>query len=149
MRGNKTEGRISIAKLTSNTEPNYMLIQIEDESSGIEFVEVKLSLENFAQAITGLGHVPCKFKTRGLEKIGLIREHKVEEVYINFHTHPTQKASAKSAITNFETDGWKGWIEDAFNHHNFVREHAKDIDVYRINFDRWVENEKSKNYRIV
>jgi len=31
------EGRISIAKLTSNTEPNCMLIQIEDESSGINF----------------------------------------------------------------------------------------------------------------
>jgi hypothetical protein len=60
------EGKITISRDSNDR----IGIQIHDEASGIRFVEFKMSLEAFAQAITGLARVSGELQLRGLENVG-------------------------------------------------------------------------------
>ncbi|GAF90109.1 unnamed protein product, partial [marine sediment metagenome] len=57
------KGKITIGKVTccETPEEDYISIRVEDEISSIEFVEVKMSLLDFAKVITGQGYVPMEF----------------------------------------------------------------------------------------
>lgn len=52
----KLKGNLNISRVHSNIKDDYIKISLTDGDSCIEFVEAKLSLKDFAGAITGLGH---------------------------------------------------------------------------------------------
>lgn len=49
-----------------------IVIRVSDNDACAQFVEIELSLEEFAQAITGLDS--CKYTCNDLNKVGKIRE---------------------------------------------------------------------------
>lgn len=61
----KLAGAITI--LVSKDET---LILIEDKASGTEFVRVKLTTEQFCQALSRLACTPCEILVGGLEDVG-------------------------------------------------------------------------------
>ena len=56
------DGKITITKRTSNIEQDYIFIHIEKDRKNV--AKVKLSLEDFARAITGQGFVGCSIDAR-------------------------------------------------------------------------------------
>jgi len=56
------QGKISMSRVTSNREPEFITIELNDETSGVRVVTVKLSKEELANIITGFGARPCEFE---------------------------------------------------------------------------------------
>jgi len=137
------KGRISISKVHVSGEDivipgekDYISIEIEDELSSIRFLSLKMSLLNFANAITGQGYLPVDFKLGGLKNVGKKLEVKTLEVHIpkkNPKRAFLSDEDIRQAIKISEVDGWKGRDKDAKNHHNYL-----PGDNYKINFHRWI-----------
>jgi hypothetical protein len=150
MDNNKTlEGKLTISKVHSNMEDDYIQIQLEDVNSKVCFVEVKVSLLAFAQTITGMGNVDCQFETRGADKIGLTREIKYEEVSIAFDQygdHPGKNdIRIREACKSKEIDGWTARYSDCTNFRtmvSIVTDAGITTKTHRVLFERWVKNEK-------
>ena len=56
------KGKVTVSRTTSNVEPEYISIKIKDADSK-KRIKVKLSLENYALAITGTSFIPCTGET--------------------------------------------------------------------------------------
>ena len=52
-------GRINISRPYRSDGKRTIHIELIDGSSGIQIVEIEMSPEDFAEAITGRGHTPC------------------------------------------------------------------------------------------
>jgi hypothetical protein len=110
-------GKITISRPSSGN----VSIKIHDNNSGVDFLEVKMSLENFSEALFGLARVDCEFATKELDLIGTTREIKV----VNVPDFGGDEISLKPYLV----DGWKyvyGWG----NHH------YKTGDGYNVTFKR-------------
>lgn len=142
------KGKLSIGKVTCGGEPekNYISITVEDSISSITFVEVKVDLRTFTDALFGLGHVPVEFELRGIERVGQLYEHK--EVEITIPKEPDslypQDATIAEAIGCYEVDGWIGNAEDCKNHHRWVKS-EKTYQVFRIRYHRWVDGKDKED----
>jgi hypothetical protein len=131
------KGKITLGRYQTNyDEPNPIYIQIEDDLSGVTFLKVQLSLENFAKMITGLGYIDCDFELGGLDKVGAKREHKEEIIPVpnNFSFREDTDLIDKY-MKIYEVDGWLGRREDFDNNHNRV----KGKSAFEVNFTRWIK----------
>ena len=128
------KGYISIGKFMNSDDPQPIHIELEDELSGINFVNIYMGLKDFANVITGQGYVNCEFKIRGTELVGKLRESKEELITLppNFSY---DKELAQELITPYEIDGWKGEINNLDNYHN----RSKGGKTCRVLFVRWIE----------
>ena len=90
-------------------------IRIRDEHSRIEFIEMQLTLEQFATALFGTPVSEVDVELRGLEKLGLTAENKTEIVKCD----PWDEAARNEALKAYEVDGWKARSGDINNSHNF------------------------------
>lgn len=141
------KGKISIGKVTCGGRPiekDYVRIEIEDELSSIHFVEVKVELRAFAEALFGLGNVPVEFELRGLDRVGKKFERKtvVVSILVNSLEIPNlSDDNIDKAVSAYEIDGWIGRREDCCNHHNYVN-CTKTHEMYRVHFYRWVDVEE-------
>jgi hypothetical protein len=135
------KGQIHIGRINSSQlEEDYIEIEITDEKSHIQFCEVKMSLKDFALAITGRGFSDCEFEVRGTDKIGYTREHKTEEVKLLYKDkYNLTEADYNKTLKPFEKDGWEARRQDLKNHHCIVR--GKE-DTYMVNFSRLVAPDK-------
>lgn len=130
-RGNRVNGKITISRWHGNQEPrDGITIEVTDETSGIRFLEVGMTLEAFAQAVTGLSHQPCEIELRGIENVGKVRELKTEVVPFNY------SSDKPAALAPFEVDGWKGYAGDLGNPHKVAD------GGYRVSFTRYVDAPK-------
>lgn len=58
----EVEGHLSISK-ASNHEGSTIRIKVQDQTSRVVIAEAEISLEGFADAVTGLAMAECKIKT--------------------------------------------------------------------------------------
>ena len=129
-------GKITISRIQSNQEDYLPIsIEIEDDDAGIKFLKIKMSLNNFANAITGMGYTDCKIELNGLEKVGKRREIKHEIVPIPENKRFRKKSELELAefLKPFEIDGWEGSQYDLNNSKNLVPNGCKVL------FVRWVD----------
>jgi len=115
MKGQITIGRPSYSDID---HPEVITIRFRDEASGTEFLEVDVPIASFARALTGLGHQDCEFELRP-KNVGKRHEHKEEIVPVtqSYIPHDKRKQIGASILKPFEVDGWKGQVDDLFNHH--------------------------------
>ena len=130
----KLKGKITISKIRCFDENNFISIKIHDVKSSCEAIEAKLTLENFAQAITGHGYIDCDLEFNDSGVIGKIRETKHELIPRITFASPSDYY-IKDYIKELEIDGWKARKEDITNPHNWV-----DDDKVKVLFVRYVEN---------
>jgi len=117
-------------------EDDYICIQVVDESSGTRFVEVKLTPETLANALTGMAMQECEFKTRDLNRIGLKRETKTEGVQRPkiSRNYESAKTEIANLLSPFEVDGWVATRDDAYNNHRWTAG-----DKVSVGFTRYVD----------
>lgn len=129
------KGNIIITHTTGQSDNRTVRITVGDEASQIEFLEVRLTLEEFGTLLTGGREVDCEFKLKGAEKVGMISQNKEEIVPVPKEVrYSTDREGALSAklLAPFEVDGWKARKGDLFNHHRQTE------DGYRVVFFRHV-----------
>jgi len=128
------KGNVTISRVNTG-DGQYMEIRITDGSSGTEFVEAKLSLENFAQAIIGLGYVECEIETRRLDLVGKKREHKTEMVACNgWELDRKDESAINNVLAPYEIDGWIGSHYDMKNSKNY-----RGHETVKVSFTRYVD----------
>lgn len=94
------------AKVTiSRSSDDKVRICFTDAASGIEFAEVAMELEAYAQAITGLAYVEGDLEVRGLEWVGKRRITERREVVCPLKTYDIKKLS-EWLRDNAQEDGW-------------------------------------------
>lgn len=135
----KLQGKITISRPQWSDGTETITIRLQDENSRIEFVEARMTLQAFAQAITGLGHRDVELEMHGLDLVGKRIEHKEELVFVPGESYePRHKKFAQMAIEAFELDGWKGSLRDADNSKR-IAERRSDGNVYTVGFVRYVQ----------
>ncbi len=106
-------------------------IQVTDELSHVQFVEIYMDHEQFSVALgssIGIG----EFELRGVDVVGMTAENKTEVVPFKCGDDPAE------ALAPFEVDGWKGRSGDLGNMHRHVG------NGYRVVFFRHVPTESEE-----
>lgn len=107
----KLNGRITISRVISNQEISDTInIKFIDENSGSHFMEVTMTPETLALALTGLGHLPCNIELRGLDVLGKTRDMKYEKVIV--HSAHASYEEIMEAAKELEVDGWKCGLQE-------------------------------------
>jgi len=134
----KLKGKLTIAKQHSH-DGNTIEISIEDEEAAIEFVEASLTLEQFAQAITGLGRVECDAEVRGLDKVGKRMELDTLEFPLRMKDDDYGTGRKKFATARAKEECPDGWTPDCyFNSQGSYFQ--RDGETWaRCNVRRWVD----------
>lgn len=57
------EGRITISRVSCNMEEDYICIDLKHRNERKTTTKIKMNLEDYALLISGLGRVPCNYKT--------------------------------------------------------------------------------------
>lgn len=70
------QGSIRFGAVSDTRGDGYVSIELEDNNSGIQFLEIKLSHEEFGRLVGTNGSVDCKYTVRGAENIGKVYDHK-------------------------------------------------------------------------
>lgn len=98
--------RISISR-NSDDMVNVTLI---DDASNIQFVDMSLSMVDYAKLITGLSHVEITGEVRGLEYVGKLRVREPRRVVCPLDTYD------KSVLREWllTTQNEEGWPIDAY-----------------------------------
>lgn len=100
------KGNITISRPHGGTSNNDVIrIAIQDEMSRARFVEVEVSLADFAQAITGLAFTPATLRVDRLEVVGKNRicEQRVIECPLRTFDKDVLK---QWLIENGQEEGW-------------------------------------------
>lgn len=140
------KGHISILRVSPGHGDQFIQIQIEDAASGCRFIETNIALKDFAEAITGIGHLPCEFEVRGLEVLGKVREVKREVLpAINSELHRScREAAAREIVSRHEQDGWVGHWRDLLNSNNSERL-VDGREGRRVTFERFIDPQLTEN----
>lgn len=137
------KGHINIGRWQANFEPREgVRIEIVDEDSRIHFLEINMTVEDFARAVMGLSEQDCTFELRGVDRVGKRRENK--QVLVDVSADVVMRRDAKAAaevLAAHEVDGWIAPEPEAlFNWHRVVhRDHANNSYKVQANFIRYVE----------
>ncbi len=100
------KGDISIGRVScGGQEPDYIHMEIEDNTSRVTFLEIKMDFETFAKVITGQSSLPIEFEVRNLDKIGKRFEHKTEEVPVALTNGFIDDDQIDAAVGYHEMDG--------------------------------------------
>jgi hypothetical protein len=129
-----SKARVTISKLIGRND-SKMRLEIEDEISGITFVSVELTLENFAKAITGMAMVEGEMRVGELELVGKKREMKKETVSVE-NVNLKYEELVKLAAP-FEIDGWQNLLHKGSRFD--VTQNKKGEMSYTIPFVRWID----------
>lgn len=148
----EVSGNIRIGRVMSNQTDDYMTLELEDEKSGILFVQVKLSMADYGKVIAGLSNIKCTMEVRGLHgnenHIGKRHERKKGRAVIskedyeflmlgNENRHTQHELLVKWLETYHSEEGWhinpylgsRGSIESADGNWNGAK--AINFSYYR------------------
>jgi hypothetical protein len=138
-------GRVTIGVPHCSDGSEFVEIRVEDELSGAMFAEIKVAPAEFARALFAR-QTGCAFRLRGMDIVGMRREHKTVEIR---HPCPGDHACKRDdllreAVAPHEAGGWAGDIEDFRNRHNRMGVHRAGEEVYRVRFTRYVDPEAAQ-----
>lgn len=112
-------------------------IELYDKTASIKFAEIKLTAEQFCQALSRLAHTPCQIEVHNLDNVGKMMEHRpfefaVPEKIWNSKNHRELIAVYAKKICP------KGWISsDYFNSQDSFFFEGKQR-MARCTIRRWV-----------
>lgn len=140
----KVPGKITISRCWGG-DTDEIRVTLQDEVSGCQIVEARLSLENFTKAVTAQAYIDCELEVYNKAPVGKKREHKEEWVPYKSEYHKRDDKLEKlkdKALAPFEVDGWHcGYRDDLGNHHKYSKRkiNGKEVEGYTIGFVRWVD----------
>lgn len=131
----KTKCKITISRPNFSSGKEAINITITDVTSGTEFFDGEMTLEDFTRCLTGFGLKPIEAELR-LENVGKIAENKEVEVPAPDNWYQLSDAEKKNLIKPFEIDGWEAHISDYGNNHRRTKA------GFRVVFFRFVDPPK-------
>ena len=126
----KLPGNLTISRVQSSHEDDYMEIRVVDESSHVQFVSVKVGIKTFMDALTGRAHQPCEFELRKPELVGMAKEGK--SLLVPKPQWNATEEDIDGILAPFEVEGWIATRENIKNNHNYRG------DKVQVNFHRFV-----------
>jgi hypothetical protein len=94
-----------------------------DDNSGVNFVRIYMTLDDFAKAITGAASMPCEITVRALDKVGKYRlSKKVFIPVVPDYSQRDDREFLKGLVSSYETDGWIASLSDFNNRQNISKE---------------------------
>lgn len=123
---NEYNCKLTISRVHPSHAEDYIEICLRDDKSFVEFVTAKVSMEEFAKAVTGISFQPCTVEIGGIEFIGKRHENKTIQV------KPGELAKWLKA-----NPGWFARESDATNHH--MRDYK--TNTYTVNVWHYVEDD--------
>ncbi len=129
-------GKISICRRTGGEEGSSISITIEDKNH-IQFFDGTMTIENFGNAISGLGGIPIKCTLRGIDNVNKTLEQKkvkftMPPSFVESYNRDTRIKIAKSIVVTEEVDGWKADLSQINNHHYYSQNETEiTIKFYR------------------
>ena len=139
----KIDAGMNICRSTGGGVPPEIRIRIRDTDARVEFVELTMTLADFASAVTGLDvYHGMTAEVRGLDRVGTIAENKTELVpydkYASLQaTNDERDAAEDAALAPYEVDGWRagrGSSGDLRNQHRL--ETVEGMRCMRVAFFR-------------
>lgn len=117
-------GHISIGRVSSNTQGEFVQITVTDDASHCQLIEVEMDMTHFAEALMNLSHRPCLVEVNDSPHIGMLSENKTELIpipkdidfpFTSLHGRSKdyeKKERASNArmdevLAPFEIDGWR------------------------------------------
>ena len=131
----KLQGMITISRPHYGSGKKAIEITIGDKTSWCDFVTVEMEFETFVETLFGHAHQRCLVEFNEKAPIGKKRETKTELVQ-RPKKYEREEGAAKEAaaiLKPFEKDGWKGYVKDLYNHHNW-----RGQDKVQVSFTRFV-----------
>lgn len=120
MESKKLKGKLSISRVTSNVENDYIEIQLEDENSRSRLIEIMVDFESFAKALTGLCYQPCSYQVVDIFDL-LGKKHECKTVPIEYPELHNRDGLFKDLrelmVKPYEIDGWVADRHEGFNGH--------------------------------
>lgn len=113
----KLKGKISISRWSGPDGPGIG-IRIQDELSGIEFVDADMTIEEYGLLISGLASRPIEMEVRGLQNVGKKRIHEKRHAsiseeflkangYARYGDHKTKTKTYEQYIDeHLQQEGW-------------------------------------------
>lgn len=112
-------GKIVLTVPYSNEKGSYVSIRVEDEKSGITFLEINMTMEEFGKFIACPANANCTYELSETENIGKHRIFQFVQAYSNeLRELPT------SEIKRIASDGWI-----------ISESHLKNSNNFRLNPD--------------
>lgn len=102
----KYNGKVTMGRPTLGDGKECVRLQIWDNASRQTFVEVELTLDNFARALTGQARIECTFDTRGLAHVGRERLVMPRTVELENTSGMSRKELEAWLLDNCREPGW-------------------------------------------
>lgn len=131
----KHDAKITISRPNCSSGRKYISIRIDDADAEINFLDIEIGLEEFSEALTGLGSTPCKMEIRGLENVGKKIEREVLEFVLPSGEFRSKEEAVREAIKNCP-DGWTPSLYFGSQTSFFDRDGKR---MARCNISRWVD----------
>jgi len=96
----KFNGKISI----SRNNHNEINIRIRDDAARLEFLDVKMTPEDFTFLITGQAHVPITGEVKGLDVVGKVKV--MEERKVTTPSYMSRDRAEEWLLQNCQEEGW-------------------------------------------
>lgn len=135
----RLKGNVSIHRTYGAKDSEVMRIEVQDKEARVTAFTIYLSLNQFAEIITGHSGVDCEFEYSSL--IGTKGENKEELVPIPDYDR-RKPGWEKKCLKPFEVDGWWARSGDISNGHRHVKKDGKDYQ--RVVFYRNVPKKEGK-----
>lgn len=100
---NNFKGNISITRSSNN----MINIRLRDKASRTEFVDVQMTLEDFASAVTGLAELNVVGTVRGLEKVGKVRVLESRQTIYPGAIYADRAKQESYIVENCQEEGWE------------------------------------------
>lgn len=134
------EGKLTISRVSSTLHDDVIHMRLQDCKSSVEFIELEISLEEFASAITGFACRPVKFKLNHVENIGKKFEHKTVKIYVPVGTELTPELTSQCIYkVNPDLLSWNYEYSDFKNYHKRSPHTDPKLAFYAVSFWRWEE----------
>ena len=131
------EGRIQIGRVRGGGE-DEIWIELIDHKAGAHFAVARLSLEDFARAVTAQ-EVSCQIEIRSVERLGKVQEVKTVCIAgVPYVVRDAWRSTMLNAVAAYEVDGWQ---HDEGDLHRYNGHRVKG-DGYEVMFRRWVDRSK-------
>jgi len=127
------EGKLTISKASNDV----VRIQFKDCNSVTRFATAELSLEQYAQAITGLSEIPCMIEISNLQNVGLRRISDTLEFELEAQNSYSRNLHIEQLL-RCVPDGWKT-TDELSSQNSFFEKDGKRWARATIN--KWVKEE--------
>lgn len=141
------KGTLIISRMKGRSDNPRVEIRIKDETSLVTFAEVSLTLEQFAEAVTGLSTPDVDLTTRGLSYVGRKRLTRTEIVEFtgrrySGHTDEEKVELCRPVMRALKKETGLKWtpnVNDLGNSHKSVK---GEYGMFRVMFTAYEKKQK-------